>query len=91
MKKTEQLHMGEIDHCKGDGCHMASLFGGPSKTLEHLGFMEFEGGTQECKREDDFSLRRRAGPWIIVVARSKLLGGVENRKLTGKLVSSTRV
>lgn len=26
MKKTEQLHMGEDDHCKGDGCHMTSSF-----------------------------------------------------------------
>ena len=26
-----------------------------SKTLEHLGFMEFEEGTQECKRGYDFS------------------------------------
>ena len=75
-----------------------------SKTLEHLGFMEFEGGAQDCKRVDDCSLRSRIGPWIIVVARRKLIRGAENRKLigsnttmkkqkdeTGKLVSSTRV
>ena len=66
--------------------------------------MEFEGGTQECKREDDCSSRSRTGPWIIVAAGSKLIGGAENRKLTRsnitmkkqkeetrKLVSSTRV
>ena len=75
-----------------------------SKTLEHLGFMEFEGETQECKREDDSSSRRRTCPWFIVAARSKLIMGEENKKLTGsnttmkkhkdetgKLVSSTRV
>ena len=72
--------------------------------MEHLGFMEFEGGTQECKREDDCSSRSRTCPWIIVATGSKLIGGEENIKLigsnttmkkqkdeTGKLVSSTRV
>ena len=44
--------------------------------------MEFEGVTQECKREDDFSSRSRIDPWIIVASGSKLIGGVENRKLT---------
>ena len=72
--------------------------------MEHLGLMEFEGGTQECKREDDFTSRSKTSPWIIVATGSKLIGEAENRKLTGsnttmkkqkdetrKLVSSTRV
>ena len=61
-----------------------------SKTLEHLWFMEFKGGTQECKGADDFSSRSRTNPWIIVAVGSTLLRGAENRKLTGKLVFSTR-
>ena len=81
-----------------------STYSEVSKTLEHLGFMEFEGGTKECKRVDDCSSRSRTCSWIIVSARSKLIGGAENRKLTGsdttmkkqkdetwKLVFSTRV
>ena len=62
-----------------------------SKTLEHLGFMEFEKGTQECKRAYGFPSLSKTILWIIVAAGSKLLGGEENKKLTGKLVSNTRV
>ena len=62
-----------------------------SKTLEHLGFMEFEKGTQECKKAYDCSSWSKTSPWIIVSFGSKLLRGAENKKLTGKLVSSTRV
>lgn len=28
MEKTQQLHMGEDDHCKGDGYHIPSPFRG---------------------------------------------------------------
>ena len=62
MRKIEQLHMDKVDDCKEDGLHMGSLFSGLSKTLEHLGFMEFEGGTKMCEREDDCSSRSKTGP-----------------------------
>jgi hypothetical protein len=26
VRKTEQLYMDEVDHCKEDGCHMDCLF-----------------------------------------------------------------
>ena len=66
--------------------------------------MKFEEGAQECKGADDCSSRNKTGPRIIVAAGSRLIGGEENRKLTGsnttmkkqkdetrELVSSTRV
>ena len=62
-----------------------------SKTLEHLGFMEFEKGTQECKRAYDYSSLSKTSPWIIVATGRKSLGGAKNIKFIRKLVSSTRV
>ena len=44
MKKTEQLHMGEIDQCRDDGCHVDNR----PKVLSDLGHL---GSMEEPKSE----------------------------------------
>ena len=57
-----QVHMGEDDHCKGDGFHMACPSRGLRKDVEHLEFIEIGGRTQKWERAADDSLKRGIGP-----------------------------
>ena len=61
MKKTEQLHIEEVDQFRENGCHMASQAYGLSKTLAHLEFIRLE---DELKGEMMATPSIQTGPRI---------------------------